>query len=427
MKRTHLFFLATIAALLVTLMVATTTLASTPIIGGNSFSTAVVVSPGIEYSGTVSSTHTADYFYFDVAPGQIATVAVSSTATWTGTSTFTLYDQAHVSSLRYKSVSGADQSTQWVYVGNSTTPTRYYLKVSWVSGNGKYLFQFSLANQTDGGVTGDAGDDAASARVLTPAPNSVTSYSGNRLGNADTIDWFRINSASGQTISITVTMQDWGGTNAVTLELDDEGGVKKDYDTINKPGMTSEVLSWVSNNTSPAAYLLKVLSTSVTDSPVVYKIDVQMGQQSDGGATGDAGDNFDSARTISLTSSAPTLNATGNLLAGSDTDDYFMIKLPQPGPYQSPDPAQFGLVVNSWPSTSSFIRLYVYDAQRNPINSMGKTIYTPSTTMFSEDMTNCGSDGCYFRVNSGYTGNLPVTYTVKVTRNVFIYLPLIKR
>jgi hypothetical protein len=411
-----------------TIVVATAAPAApTPIVGGSDFATAAVVSSGIEYIATVSNTHSADYFYIDVTSGQIATIQFTSTATWSGSAAFTLWDQAHVSALRYKSVGGPSQANQWVYLGNNTTPTRYYFKAANISGHNQYLFQITVADQTDGGQTGDAGDSLATATALSPAAGGITNYPNNRLGNKDTDDWFRITSASGQIISLTVSIPDWGGATALLLYLEDQSGIQLAYDAVNSPNQSSDVLSWVSNNAAPSAYLLRAYASNNSDKPLVYTFAVQLSQQSDGGLPGDAGDNFGAARLFSLTSGTPALNATGNLLAASDKDDYFLIKLPPVLPFEAPVTYRFYLNVTRWPATNSFIRLYVYDAQQNPLANLGKMINAPSTTIFSEDVTTCGSDGCYFRVQTGYAGNNPVTYTIRAAPTYFLYLPLLIR
>jgi hypothetical protein len=426
-KRHAIAALLAVAALSTFVVATAAPAAPTPIVGGSDYTSAVVVSLGVEYIATVSNTHSADYFYIDVTPGQIATVEFTSTTTWSGSAAFTLWDQAHVSQLRYKSVTGASQANEWVYLGNHTTPTRYYFKAANISGRNQYLFRITIADQTDGGQTGDAGDSLATATALTPTAGGITSYPNNRLGNKDTDDWFRITSASGQIISLTVTIPDWGGATALLLYLEDQSGTQLAYDSVNSPNQTSDVLSWVSNNTTPSAYLLRAYASNNSDKPLVYNFAVQLSQQSDGGLPGDAGDTFGSALVISLTSGTPALNASGNLLAASDKDDYFLIKLPPTDPFQQPVPYRFYLNVTRWPATNAFIRLYVYDAQQNPLANLGKMINAPSTTIFSEDITTCGSDGCYFRVQTGYAGNNPVTYTIRAAPTYFLYLPMLQR
>ena len=430
MKRICLLLLVVVGALLGTLAAAVAAPAApTPIVGGSDFPSAVVVSSGVEYIATVSTTHTADYFYLDVSAGQIATVQFTSTTTWSGSVLFYLFDQAHVSQLRYTAVNGASQANQWVYMGNNTTPTRYYFRATNSSGRNQYLFRITITNQTDGGLTGDAGDTAGTATLLSPAASGITSYSNNHLGKADLQDWYRINAASGQLISITVSIPDWGGATSLLLYLFDQTGTTQlAYKAVNSPAPVADMLIWASNNTTPSAYILKVQTTGDnTDKLLTYKFDVQLGQQSDGGTPGDAGDDFASARTVALTSGAPVLNAQGNMLAGSDKDDYFLIKLPPVPPLQSPASYNFYLNVTSWPAVSAFIRLYAYDHQQNPLNNLGKIINTPSTTVFAEDITACGSDGCYFRLQTGYSGYNPIVYTIAAKPVYYIYVPLVIR
>ena len=301
MKHRKLCLSVAVGVLLSTIVVATAAPAApTPIVGGNSFGTAVQISPTVEYIGGVSNTHTSDYFYFTVSPGQIVTVTFSSTANWANTAFFNLYNQAQTQLGPNISFNGASQANQFVWMGNNTTPTKYYFKVanSPSIGLNQYLFQVTIADQTDGGSTGDAGDDLNSARV------------------------------------------------------------------------------------------------------------------------------------IALSTVTPTLAAPGNLLGASDTDDYFLIKLPPLLPFEQPVPYRFYLNATSWPAVAGYnIRLYAFDSQKNPLPSLGKIINNPSATVFSEDITNCGSDGCYFQVHTGFPTNryYPVVYTIRAAPTYFLYLPLIIR
>ncbi len=428
MKRIYPVLLAAVGALLGTLVVVVAAPAApTPIVGGSSFGAAVLITPTIEFVGTVSTTHTSDYFYFNVAPGQIATVMFTSTANFSNTVFFYLYDQGQAQ-LWSQSLTGPSQANKFVYMGDNGAPTKYYFRASNNALQNQYLFQVILADQTDGGQTGDAGDTIGTARVLTPAASGITSYAGNHLGDADTDDWYRINAVPGQIISVTVTVQDWGGAGALSLYLDDQAGTQLGASTITSPNPSTNFLGWVSNNSVPSAYILRVYSNFKSPNLLVYKIDVEMSQQSDAGMPGDAGDNFASARTITLTAQSPSLTAPGNLLAASDTDDYYLIKLPPTPPFQQPVRYNFSLGVTKWPASNASITLSVYDALQNPLSALGKTIFTPSTQVFSEEVTNqCSTDGCYFRVHSGYSGNNQVIYTIKMAPAYFLYMPTLSK
>ena len=84
------------------------------------------------------------------------------------------------------------------------------------------------------------------------------------------------------------------------------------------------------------------------------------------------------ARILMPSGLSHSLIACGNLLAATDKDDYFLIKL-LPIPVEEV-PAQywFELAPTNWTSTSLYIRLQLDDWQRNPLASWGKTIYAPS-------------------------------------------------
>jgi hypothetical protein len=394
----------------------------TPIVGGSSFATAVVISPLVEYSAEVSSAHQSDYFYFDVTPGQIVTVYFTSTTTWAGAN-FKLWDQNHLSALRTQFVSGPEQSYQFVYVGNSTTPTRYYLTVQYNAGTSQYLFQVALADQTDGNVTGDAGETLATARVITPSAGGTTSYSSNTLGSGDATDWFRIDAASGQLFSTTLTVLDFGSAPSLLVNLKDQGGTLLVSDSVVKPDTVSKVLSWMSNNSTPSAYLLEIRASPGPAVPLRYRFDVTLGQQNDAAMQGDAGDTFDTARVVTLNPSTPKFDAPSNLLGNADTNDYFLIKLPVVPIGEPLTPYRFYLDSIVWPAGTGSLRIDFYDALRTPIPGMMKIINAPSTAIYTVDMTVCGSGGCYVKTTTGFSASNRLQYAIRALPPLFTYLP----
>ncbi len=100
MVRRQFLGIAVIAAALCALAAVGIAVASTAIVGGSWFDSAVQIAPGVEYSAALSDTHTGDYFYVDVNPGQMVTVVFTATssATWEGAD-FALYDQDYASAL----------------------------------------------------------------------------------------------------------------------------------------------------------------------------------------------------------------------------------------------------------------------------------------------------------------------------------------
>jgi hypothetical protein len=408
MKRRTLFLIAISGAALIGAAVFAGLVAAapsgTPIVGGSNWGTAVVVTPLVEYSAEVSSAHQADYFYFDPAPGQIVTVYITSTTTWAG-GNFKLWDQDHVSALRTQFISGPEQSYQLQYVGNSTTPTRYYFTANYNGGTSQYLFQVALANQTDGNGTGDAGETLATARLLTPAAGSTTSYTLNTLGSADTTDWFRVNASPGQLFSTTLTVLDFGSASSLLINLKDQGGVLLATDSVVKPATVSDILSWMSNNSAPSAYLLEFRASPGPAVPLRYRFDITLDQQNDGGMPGDAGDNFDTARVVTLSNVSPRLDAPENLLGNGDANDYFLIKLPPVPPFEPPTRYHFYLGWVTWPSGTGSLRADFYDSLRTPIPSMTKIINAPSATWHSVDITFCGQEGCYVKLSTSFGTN----------------------
>ena len=155
MKRRSLFWIVILAGVLSALAFVAVAAAATPIIGGSSFGTAVSISPNTEYSASINNTsHTSDYFSFNVVPGQIVTVVFTSTTTFNSAG-FYLYDQSHISYLAYKGVNGTEQTFQFVYMGNNTTPTKYYFVVmNPGSGANAYTFRYEIGTQADGGQPG---------------------------------------------------------------------------------------------------------------------------------------------------------------------------------------------------------------------------------------------------------------------------------
>ncbi len=558
MKRPLILFGAILVSLLSVVFIALAAPAATPIVGGSSFGTAVAITPGVDYSAAISDTgHTQDYFYFNVSPGQIVTVFFTTTTTWSQAA-FYLYDQAHINPLNNLTLYSTEQTGQFEYMGNRTTPTRYYFVVDtpgagtneylfrlevanqsdangasdagdtagtatvitptlgvsttyagnllgyadtddyfrftaasgqivtitvtvldydglgmlnveltdqafasldnatlyspdvaprvfryisnnsapsayylrFYSGGGSghecYQFQIELGQQTDSGQTGDAGDTVPTARLITPTLGVSTTYASNLLGYADAHDYFRLNAASGQLITVTVTVLDYGGLGMLNFELTDQASSVLDSVTINAPDVTTKIFKWMSNNSAPSAYYLRFYS-GAGNGLERYRFQIELGQQTDAATPGDAGDDFDTARVVTLTDLAPSLTATRNLLGGADEADYFLIKLP-PVVFDEPlTPYGFMLEPIVWPQNTGHLTIEFFDALRNPIAGLGGTLTAPSKSVLSRIITNCGSDGCYVHVTSGYTGYYQLQYALRVNPIRFVYLPVIIR
>ena len=160
---------------------------------------------------------------------------------------------------------------------------------------------------------------------------------------------------------------------------------------------------------------------------VHYSLQIQLDQQVDAGQPGDAGDDFDTARSVTLSSQSPSLNATHNLLGGSDSVDYYFIKLPATGPFEAPIRYGFWIAPVSWPADSGYLSAAIYDAQRNQIPGLGGTINAPSKNSLGKEITTCGSTGCYVKVTTGFSGYYQLQYSIRFAPIRFTYLPMIRR
>jgi hypothetical protein len=236
-------------------------------------------------------------------------------------------------------------------------------------------------------------------------------------------DYFRINAASGQLITVTVTALDYGGSGVLYFELTDQASSVLDSVTIYSPDVTTKIFKWMSNNSAPSAYYLHFQGGGSGFER--YRFQIELGQQTDAALLGDAGDNFDTARVVSLTDLTPSMTAPRNMLGGADEEDYFLIKLPLVNIGDPVTPYGFTLEPIVWPQNTGQLTIEFYDALRNPIASWGGTLTAPSKSALSRVITNCGSDGCYVHITSGYSGYYQLQYGLRITPIRFVYLPLI--
>lgn len=401
---------------------------ATPIVGGTSYGGAVSISPNIEYRGVLTDTHLKDFFYFDVNPGAIVTLSFLSEVTWTSQTRFYLDDQAHVAPLEFQTIVGAEQANQINYMGKSTTPTRYFFRPESVNSTGinnQYTFKLELEEQFDGGRAFDAGETAVIARLITPTLGSSTAYTGT-IGNADTEDWYRIAAVSGQIISISVAVTDYGpnpyrtdsylydAANA-TLRLSDNQHTFPD----NAP----KLLSYISNNATPSAYLFRMLRDAASIKGTSrHTFTIFSSQQTDGNTPGDSGDDFDTARIIT-----PTLNAISNTLGSADDNDYYKVDLPIDTFAGLGVGVPFKIFVAPvpWPngSTGSLV-ITKYAANRS---QMGQpvSIVAPTTDGATIDLTNC--DECYIKVTDSSSGTPQLKYIFTLIKPFTVYAPFIRK
>lgn len=402
---------------------------ATPIVGGTSYGSAVAISPNVDYSGVLTGTsHQKDFFFFDVNPGAIVTLSYSSAVTWTASTYFYLEDQAHVTYLDYVGISGAEQTAQQTYMGKSTTPTRYYIRAEGSSSSpsavSHYGFRLQIEDQHDGTQAYDAAETAASARVIAPALGSSTTYTGT-LGGPDADDWYRVSAVSGQIISVSVSMSDYGPNPAtVYAYIYDAANASsyKQYTTHTNPDTAPQILSYVSNDTTPAAYLIRLQRGSTNKGAARYSFTITSSQQRDANISGDAGDSFDSARMIS-----PTLDATDNLLGSDDNSDFYLIDLPIDQATGANAELPYKMLIRSiaWPTGSGgYLTVKTYDATRALKGSV-QYIQAPTTSALAVDLTNC--DLCYVEIIDQTSGTKQFAYSFQLIKPNQVFIPLARR
>jgi hypothetical protein len=282
-----------------------------------------------------------------------------------------------------------------------------------------------ISDQTDGNAAGDARESLVTAMVIAPAAGGPTSYAYNTLGSADASDWCRIPGASGQIITATFNVLDFGSASSLVVHLRTPEATLLASDSVIKPDSESDALSWMSDNSSPSAYLLEVRVSPGPAIPLRYRFDVSIGQQDDGGALGDAGDTFDAVMVVVLSNIAPEFDAPSNLLGNADSSDFFLIKLPPQEPWEPPTPYRLCLDSIVWPAGTGTLPVDTYQALRDPISGMTKIINAPSSTPYSVDVTRCGSNGCYVKITTGFSASHRVQYAVRVLTPVVVQLPFI--
>ena len=431
MKHKTLFWIAILTGALsaIAFAAAAAATATAPIIGGSSYGTAVSISPDTEYSASIdNTTHKSDYFYFDAVPGEIVTMVFTSTTTFKS-ATFYLYDQNHVNYLAYQAVNSPERTYRFVYMGNNTTPTKYYFVVmSPGSGANTYTFRYEVDAQADVTSPGDAGDDSGTAKEITPGGD--TTYAGNLLGWADKFDWYKFSAASGQIVTMTLTYTAYDGATPIpslTYTVYDQSGTRSlGTGSLYTPGGAPVVFRWMSNSTLPSAYYL-LLQVNISRPLTHYTLQVQMSQQQDAGKPGDAGDDFDTARSVTLSPQSPALYAAHNLLGGADSVDYYFLKLPTVDPFEQPVRYGFWIAPVIWPAGSGHLSATLYDAQRNQIPGLGGKINAPSMNVLSDEITVCGSNGCYVKITTGFTGYYQLHYSIHFAPIRFIKLPLLRK
>ncbi|MGF3554386.1 MAG: PPC domain-containing protein [Thermoplasmatota archaeon] len=151
-------------------------------------------SPGRGVNGKLSSTDFEDWYYFSVCNGQQITVNVTVPTGYD----FDL-DIINKNGTVVASSSNPGNTPEFAYY-TADYPGRWYMRIKYVngSGTGRYTFGVVLVGQNDAETGMDAGNDFASATMLTPGR-----YYG-YLDKDDGYDWYKFNVNSGQWIHFTL-------------------------------------------------------------------------------------------------------------------------------------------------------------------------------------------------------------------------------
>jgi hypothetical protein len=154
-------------------------------------------SPGRGVNGKLSSTDDKDWYYFSACVGQQFIFTVTPP---TGMDIdLSLWDNEEV--MKASSNTSGSVPETITYTATYSGQWYFYLKYVSGTGEGRYSFSVSFTNQNDAGTAADAGDDFATANLLTPG-----TYRG-YLDMNDAYDWYKINANAGQGIHVQLIMK----------------------------------------------------------------------------------------------------------------------------------------------------------------------------------------------------------------------------
>lgn len=260
------------------------------------------------YAGQLGNRDDVDYYRFTAPAGSSISLDIS-------------FDDRQIDGGDVEILSGAD-----VFIGAPILLDSKGWKASWLLSSdladqeyvlrvrkaASYSFQIRSAPQNDAGVAGDAGDSAATARVITVGE---TRYAG-QLGDLDEFDFYRVTAQPGSLIDFEVRFDDRkvdGGDVEILADGDVFLGAPILLDA------NSWQIAWALSGDVPARdYLIKVAKARS------YSLRITSAPQSDAGAAGDAGDSEATARPIGF--GQPVEGRLGR----HDLKDYYLLTLEQP-------------------------------------------------------------------------------------------------
>ena len=162
----------------------------------DNFAEAETISPG-PHAGICNVSNNPndhyDYFKFNVTAGQTIGFDTRCGNLEGGKVKFTMYRPNGIE-YQNSSLLAPGESQQLDWTTNNSGAGRWYIRAE---GPNNYSFTLSLADQSDGGVNGDAGDDMKTARTI--EPNDT--YMG-QLGDDDSADFYSFQAKAGQSLKL---------------------------------------------------------------------------------------------------------------------------------------------------------------------------------------------------------------------------------
>jgi hypothetical protein len=260
---------------------------------------ATAISTG-EISGVIDEGD-ADWYAVEVGDGEVLTATVTPDEGAQGL-VVTLRRPDREEMWRKEGLAGGESASVTRVMG-STSGGRYYLVVA--HGQGAYALDVSLAAQTDAGVDGDAGSEAAAAREIGPG-----AYAG-RVGDLDAADWYAVEVGDWQVLGATVTPDEGAQGMMVTLRRPDR---EEMWRKEGLGGGESASVTRVMNGTSGGRYYVVV-----SHGQGQYGLEISLRSQDDAGSGGDAGG--EAAGALVLEAGAPVSGRVEDL----DERDWYQV------------------------------------------------------------------------------------------------------
>jgi len=343
---------------------------------GNTLSAATAIEAG-SGTGYIDSTDTADYYKISVTSGQ--TISVSMTPPSGSDFDLKLYDTSQ-SQLDSSTLGGSQTDT---VEATASTSGYFYIYVYRYRGSGIYSMTVTVtggATQNDMGTGTDAGNTLSAATTI--AAGSGTGY----IDSTDTNDYYKINVASGQTISVSMTPPS-GSDFDIKLYDTNQSQVASS----SLGGSQTDSITYTA--TSSGYYYICVhlwLGSGIYSMTVIVT----------GGATqNDMGTGTDAGNSLSAATTIATGSGTG-YLDSTDTSDYYKVSVT----------SGQTISVSMTPPSGSDFDLKLYDTNQSQVasSSLGGS-QTDSVTCTAT------SSGYYYICVNLWSGSGIYSMTVTVT------------